>query len=73
MNFLTFDKDGDIFHILVQRSSDRKILDIVKKNIERQSQMFISDHDFRSAAMTYLIKNNFEKCLTYLDQLLKFF
>ena len=31
--------------------------------------MFISDHDSRSAAMIYLIKNDFEKCLIYLNQL----
>ena len=69
LNFLILDKNDDIFYILVQRSSDRKIFDIVERNIKRQSQMFISDHDSRSATMAYLIKNDFEKCLTYLNQL----
>ena len=69
LNFLTLDKDGDTPHTLAQRSSDRRILDIVERNTERQSRMPIPDHDPRSAAMAYLIKGDFEKCLKYLDQL----
>ena len=73
LNFLTFDKDGDIFHILAQLSNNRSVINIVEKNIERQSRMLILNHDSRSTTMTYLIKHDFEKCLKYLNQLSEFF
>ena len=37
LNYLTFDKDDDIFHIFVQLNNDRSVIDIVERNIERQS------------------------------------
>ena len=73
LNYLTFDKDDDIFHIFVQLNNDRSVIDIVERNIERQSWMFIFNYDFRSTTMTYLIKHDFEKCLKYLDQFSEFF
>lgn len=69
LNFLTVDKDGDTPHTLAQRSNDRSILHIIERNIGQQSRRPIPDHDPRSAAMAYLIKNNFRQCLKYLDQL----
>ena len=67
LNFLILDKDDDISHISVQLNNDRNVIDIVEKNIERQSRMFIFDHDFRSTTMIYLIKYDFKKCLKYVN------
>lgn len=69
MNFLTFDGDGDTLLILAQRRSDRSILDIIERHVQKQSQRPIPDHDPRSAAMACWIKNDFRQCLQYLDQL----
>jgi len=71
MNFLTVDKDGDTPHTLAQQRNDRSVLDIVKRNIVKQSQRPIPDHDPRSAAMACYIKNDYGQCLQYLDQLPK--
>ncbi len=63
LNFLTLDKDGDTPHALAGRRDDRRFLDIVKRNVERQSGRSISDHGPRSAAMAYMIKSESGQCL----------
>ena len=73
LNFLTFDKNNDISRAFAQRSNDRNIFNIVERNTERQSRKFIFNYDSRSAAIIYLIKHDFEKCLKYLNQLSEFF